>query len=295
MRPQGGVELGQAEERAVTKRREDPALDALHGDFDLGLVARLAHPRRQDRHAVVLGEVLVARVEVRLVATGAADAALQVVGHDRLRHAADVLERADVRAEPVGDRLGQARLDVGEVARAEGRDEDLRGLHLAAAAVDDVHREPRVVDEQLLARRMLEAHHRVLPAEPGLVVAAERAVLAAVGVAGLVLLPQQHPRHALAGELGMDRGEVGCRVARRRRRARVKARGKRLVVALRRQRPADAGGARPAQALLHRRARRADRRGDLPVTQSCLGLEPQHLTNLAHGQPRLRHRRPPRE
>jgi hypothetical protein len=45
----------------------------------------------------------------------------------------------------------------------------------------------------------------------------------------------------------------------------------------------------------HRQARRTDHRGDLPVTQSCLGLQPQHLTNLAHGQPRLRHRRPPRE
>jgi hypothetical protein len=70
-------------------------------------------------------------------------------------------------------------------ARAESGDEDLRDLHLAAVAVDDRHRLAGVVDEQLVARRVLEAHHGVLPSEPGVVVAAERAVLAAVGVAPL--------------------------------------------------------------------------------------------------------------
>jgi hypothetical protein len=278
----------------VAQRRQDPALDALHGGLDLGLVARLADAGRQDRHPVVLGEVLVARVEVGLVAAGTVHAALEVVEDDRPCDAADVVERPHVGTEPVGERLREARLDVGVVARAQGGDEDLGLLHFAACALDDLHREPGVVDEELLARHVLEAHHGVLPAEPGLVVATERAVLAAVGVAGLVLLPQQHPCHALAGELDLNRGEVGRRVARGRRRTWIEPGGECLVVALGGQRPPDAGGLGPAQALLHRRAGRAGRLGDLPVTPACLGLQPQHLTNLAHGQPRLRHRRPPR-
>src|SRR5262249_53909652 len=43
--------------------REDPALDDLHADLDLRLVARPSRPGRQDRRAVVAGEVLVGRVQ----------------------------------------------------------------------------------------------------------------------------------------------------------------------------------------------------------------------------------------
>ena len=35
------VQLGEREERLVAQPRQDPALDHLHGDLDLGLVARL--------------------------------------------------------------------------------------------------------------------------------------------------------------------------------------------------------------------------------------------------------------
>ena len=70
----------------------------------------------------------------------------------------------------------------------------------------------------------------------------------------------------------MDRREVGRRVARRCCGLRIQPRVQLLLVALRRQRPGEAGLPRSPQALLHRRTRRADRRGDLPVTQSCLGL-----------------------
>ena len=62
--------------------------------------------------------------------------------------------------------------------------------------------------------------------------------------------------------------------------------------AILRQRPDESGLVRAAHALLHRRARRADRRRDLPIGKTR-GLEPQYLANLAHGQPLLRHRRPP--
>lgn len=42
--------------------RNDPAFDALYSDLDLRLVAGLADPSRQDRDAIVFGEVLIAWV-----------------------------------------------------------------------------------------------------------------------------------------------------------------------------------------------------------------------------------------
>jgi hypothetical protein len=45
----------------VAEAGQDPALDDLHGDFDLGLVARVGGARGHDDRAVVLGELLVRR------------------------------------------------------------------------------------------------------------------------------------------------------------------------------------------------------------------------------------------
>jgi hypothetical protein len=53
----GPVQLGQAEEAPVAQPRQDPALDHLHADLHLGLVARVrpgapaAPPRRSARPA----------------------------------------------------------------------------------------------------------------------------------------------------------------------------------------------------------------------------------------------------
>src|SRR5579864_6059437 len=59
---QRSVQIAEAKEGALPQRRHDPALRPLDTHFDLGLVARLTHPSRQDRQPVVLGEVLVAGV-----------------------------------------------------------------------------------------------------------------------------------------------------------------------------------------------------------------------------------------
>ncbi len=102
----------------MTERCHDPALDPLHRDLDLGLIARLTYSRRQDRDAVVFGEVLIAWVQIRLVPTGSPYAALEVVRNNGVRDAAEVLERPHVCTEPIRHRLGQGRLDVGVMARA---------------------------------------------------------------------------------------------------------------------------------------------------------------------------------
>jgi len=58
-------------------------------------------------------------------------AALEVIGHDRSRRTAEVLERSYVSGQPVGYALTEARLDVRVVAGPECGDKHLRDLHLA--------------------------------------------------------------------------------------------------------------------------------------------------------------------
>ena len=87
-----GVHLREAEEGAVAKGHEDLALGDLHADLDLGLVARLAHAGGHDHASVVGGELGVGGVDLGLVAIRALDAGLQVVAHEELGRAAEVLE-----------------------------------------------------------------------------------------------------------------------------------------------------------------------------------------------------------
>jgi hypothetical protein len=54
-RDDGGVELGEREEALMAQPGENPALDHEDAGLDLGLVARLARPGRQDRRAVMGG------------------------------------------------------------------------------------------------------------------------------------------------------------------------------------------------------------------------------------------------
>ncbi len=107
--------------------------------------------------------------------------------------------------------------------------------------------------------------------------------LPALRLLGLVLLPQQQPRHAAARELGVNVSKIGFRPPiRRRHRSTVQLRVQCFLVQLVGQRPGKPCLARSPQALLHRRQRAADGRRDLPALQPC-GLQPQHLENLAHG------------
>ena len=96
------VELGQREEAAVAQARQDPALDDEHGHLDLGFVAWLAHPGRQDRRAVMRRHVEIGPVQPRLVPVGTIDADLRVVRDELRRHAAHEGERARMGPDPVG-------------------------------------------------------------------------------------------------------------------------------------------------------------------------------------------------
>ncbi|MNQ75957.1 hypothetical protein D3C85_907730 [compost metagenome] len=205
----GAVELVQREELAIPQGGEDPALDHLHADLSLGLVARFTGPRRHHRHAVMFGQVAVAGVDVRLVAMRFAHRTAQVVRHHDLRDPVEEGEAAGVRAQPVRQLLRPGSLGEGVAGGTEHRDEHLRLADLAAVTVDHRHRLPGVVDEQLLAGAVLLAHHHIQPSLPGAVVVAEPAVLIALRVRQSVLLPEQRQGHARTAQLGLDRRPVG--------------------------------------------------------------------------------------
>jgi hypothetical protein len=59
-----------------------------------------------------------------------------------------------MRADLIGQALGQSRLDVGVVEGARNGDEHLRRPHLAGAGVDLVDRLAGIIDEHALAGRM---------------------------------------------------------------------------------------------------------------------------------------------
>jgi hypothetical protein len=96
------IQLSQCEEAVVAKTGEDPALDELYPDLGLGLVPGLVGPRRHHGELVMLGELLVAGVELRIVAAGFGDPAFQIIRNDDGGGAAKVLEGPDVAREPIG-------------------------------------------------------------------------------------------------------------------------------------------------------------------------------------------------
>src|SRR3989454_7402094 len=62
------VQLGEREETPIAQPRQNPSLNDENRRLDLGLVARLARPRRHDGGAVMGREILVGPVDPRLVA-----------------------------------------------------------------------------------------------------------------------------------------------------------------------------------------------------------------------------------
>ena len=227
---------------------------------------------------------------------GAVDRGAQIVGDDELRAALEEGEGADVRRRPVRQGLRPGRLGERVARRAEHGDEDLRLTQFAGLRVDDRHGLAGIVDEHPLAGAMLLAHHDVELARPGAVLLAEAAVLQPLRMGRLVLLPQQRERHALAPQLLVDvaPGRKRTRRAARRRRREQPSLQRRVVDGLR-DRPAQAGDLGATHVVFDRRRRHAQAAGDRAAAQRGGEAQPQDVSNLAHGQPPVRQRPPPRK
>ncbi|MNL09405.1 hypothetical protein D3C87_1301650 [compost metagenome] len=197
------VQFSEREELAVTQRRQDPAFDHLHADFDLGFVLGFARASGQHGHAIVLGQVTITGVDVGLVAMRLGDAAAQIIGHQDLRCAAEKGKTAGVRAQPVGQFLRPGGLGKGVAGRAENGDEDLRLADLAGSPINDRHGLAGIIDKQLFAGTMFLTHDHVDLGGPEAVVLAEPAVLEALRMGESVLLPEQGQGYAGAAQLSM--------------------------------------------------------------------------------------------
>ena len=176
-RAQRPIQLVEAEEALVAQPRQHPARDHQHAVLDLGFVLGPACARRQDCHAVMLGQVVVGGIDVGLVARGLRDAAAQVVGHPQLGAAAEEGERPHVAANPVRQLLAPGGFNVGVIRRAQNGHEHLGRADFAGAAVGHADALAGVVDEQAFARRVGLPHRCRQLLAPAPVVLAERAVL----------------------------------------------------------------------------------------------------------------------
>ena len=91
-------------------------------------------------------------IYLRLVEAGFDDSDFGVVRHQQLGHAAECGKSAGMGADPVGQRLGPARLGIGEIGGAHDGDENLRRTDLTGEPVNDHrHRVAGVIDKQLVA------------------------------------------------------------------------------------------------------------------------------------------------
>ena len=193
------------------------------------------------------GQVLVGAVDVGLVAAGAGDGALELVGDPQRGGAPAVLDHVDVGGGPVRQLLGRGRLGVGEAAGAERGDEQLDRPQLTRAPVDQSRPLAREVDESLLAGAVHLPHRRPQPPRPLPVDLAELRVAVAAGMDLEVLLPEQLQRDPVALELAVDVRAVGSGSVGHWRRAAKQPGLERRVVQVGRQRPAQPVPSRPLQ------------------------------------------------
>ena len=160
--------------------------------------------RRQHDAAIVIGKVLIGAIDAGLVARRLGDAGLEIVGHQRFRHAADRGQHVHMRADPVGQRLAPAGLRVGVIGRAERGHEDVCVAFFTGRSVEQCNRIASPINEQLLACHMALPHRRRDALAPGAVALAEPTISAASGMLGAILLPQQRQRHPAPLQLRMN-------------------------------------------------------------------------------------------
>jgi hypothetical protein len=113
-------------------------------------------------------------------------------------------------ADPVGQRLGPARLGIGEIGGAHHGDKNLRRTDLAGEAVDDHrHRVAGVIDKQLVAADMGLSHRDRQSRCPAAVQLAEARIAIPLRGSLDVLVPQHRQGDVLAFQLAVNLSPIG--------------------------------------------------------------------------------------
>lgn len=230
------------------------------------------------------GQILVGGVEVRFVATAFAHPALQVVGNHHFRHTPEIGEGADMGHDPVLELLTVGRFRKGVIAGTQHCHEDLCRLHLAGLAIDDIDRLAGIIDEHLFAGPMFMPHHHIQATGPLAVVLAKPAVLVAISLLLLVLLPEQMQGDMLPGlQFPMD----GC-IIRDSAHTALRRRGRKQQLFQGRfahftgKWPAQPGAAGALDVFADRAAADAATQADFTVAAAKFEFEAQYLTYFSH-------------
>ena len=205
----GGVQIGEGKERAMPQDRQDPALRDLDTHLRFGFVGGCGHAGGNDHRTIMAGELSVGPVDLRLVAVGDRDAALQIVRHPDGGTALKVVEHPHVCADPRRQILAPRGFGIDQAARAEHADEELDHDLLAGLRIDQVRARAGEIDKQLLASAVHLAHRRLECAHPPAISVTKLAVGIPARVLGAILQPQQRKRHARFLELLVELGPLG--------------------------------------------------------------------------------------
>jgi len=193
----------------VPQPGDNPALHHLHPHFDLGFVPGLGSAGRDDGDPIMVGEIGIRAIELGLIAMGAGDRGLEVVGDDDVGHPTEGGKGPHMGANPVRETLRPRGFDIGIVGGPQDGNKDLHLMHFPGTTVHDRDALAGIVDKELFPRTMALAHDQVELAGPGAIRLAEPTVLETLRRGGLIFLPQQEQSDALAFELVVHRGPVG--------------------------------------------------------------------------------------
>ena len=185
----GLVQIFEQEELAMAQRRHDPALGDLHGVFDFGFVSRLVRPRGHDAKAAVQREVVIGRIQIRIVTVCFGDTGLGVVRNRQRRNAAEVFKGVHVGAQPRLHLLIARSLCPGVGTGAQRGHEQWRLPGEAGVAIPNRNRRAGPIHEHLFPGFVFLPQNHVELRSPALVQLAEARVAIALRVPLPVFLP----------------------------------------------------------------------------------------------------------
>ena len=194
-----------------------------------------------------------------------------------------------MRGAPVLDLLGQRRLGVEPPRHPHRGHEHLR---LVLDPLDqEWSRHAGVIDEQTLAGTAVLAHRHVPARPPFPEPAAPGRIAHPVGMRLAPFLPQQHQRHAAAGQILLDLRPVHLRP--------IRSPGypierclQDLLVQIAGLQPDQPGGGEPLQGLRHRAPRKTAMDRDRAGAAALVEMKRKNLLHLSHRQPSPCHRIP---
>lgn len=205
----GIVEFINTEEGTVTQFPQDPSLYSFDTCFYLSFILWSVGACRQDGYPIVSSHIGIALIEDDLLSGMGNDSSLEVVGDKLVGHTAVEGESLVVAFDEGFGALAYCCVYEGVARSAKNTHEDLSFTHFSTYRIDDRHRQTAEVHEELVTCIVDLSHRRIEASFVAVVVLFELGIAVSVGMALLILFPQQQAGHPFLGEFGMDIVPVG--------------------------------------------------------------------------------------